>query len=343
MTNPLSDYFRKPETTVVLPAGKWYAFGDIEFVNGNEVPVYSMLPAEEIMMINPEALVSGVAIIEILKSCCPAVKNPSKLFYPDVNALLLGIHRATYGSKITQGSYCPHCIETKNKVILDRIEQIIKEEKLNIKEMTQEDGIALRARAEKDVAKQLTDMVEKNEFNDQPVETTYEYDSLVAMTNMLPDEKIVEINGLKIYCTPFRLEDKVKFVNLELKQNRIMKEYQDHTANQDFINDEYINVVEGLMNQYKELSDMSVDTLSSAILKIGLPDGSEVCDNGYISEFLHQQTLQDLNKLRDAVRELTGTGVPSMLDYECPVCGHKWQAKFNGYNQTDFFGVGSEN
>lgn len=27
--------------------------------------------------------------------------------------------------------------------------------------MTQEDGIALRARAEKDVAKQLTDMVEK--------------------------------------------------------------------------------------------------------------------------------------------------------------------------------------
>lgn len=80
MTNPLSDYFRKPETTVVLPAGKWYAFGDIEFVNGNEVPVYSMLPAEEIMMINPEALVSGVAIIEILKSCCPSVKILANCF-----------------------------------------------------------------------------------------------------------------------------------------------------------------------------------------------------------------------------------------------------------------------
>lgn len=126
MTNPLSDYFRKPETTVVLPAGKWYAFGDIEFVNGNEVPVYSMLPAEEIMMINPEALVSGVAIIEILKSCCPSVKNPSKLFYPDVNALLLGIHRATYGSKITQGSYCPHCIETKTKLFWIELSRLSK-------------------------------------------------------------------------------------------------------------------------------------------------------------------------------------------------------------------------
>ena len=85
MTNPLSDYFRKPETTVVLPAGKWYAFGDIEFVNGNEVPVYSMLPAEEIMMINPEALVSawpssltGFVTLSLECHLCEAQSSSSK-------------------------------------------------------------------------------------------------------------------------------------------------------------------------------------------------------------------------------------------------------------------------
>lgn len=343
MTNPLSDYFRKPETTVVLPAGKWYKDGDIEFTSLNEVPVYSMLPADEIMMINPEALVSGVAIVEVLKSCCPAVKNPNRLFYPDVNAILLGIQRATHGSKIVQKAYCPKCQEKKNSIIINRIEEIIKEEKIDVQKATQAEGINLRKRAENDVAEKLSEMIKNNEIEDLPVETVYSYDSLVAQTKMLPDEKTVEVNGLKLYCSPFRLEDKVKFVNLELKQNRIMKEYQTHTENQDFIGDEYLNTIENLMNQYKELSGMSIDTLSSAILKIALPDGSEVNDNTYIREYLHQLSLQDLNMIRDVVRELTGTGVPEMLEYECPVCGHKWESKFNGYNQSDFFGIGSEN
>ena len=33
--------------------------------------------------------------------------------------------------------------------------------------------------------------------------------------------------------------------------------------------------------------------------------------------------------------------IPKELDYECQCCGNKWKDKFYGFNQTDFFGIGS--
>lgn len=341
MTNPLSDYFRKPEVIVTLPAGKWYNEGEIDFSATGDVPVYSMLPADEIMMINPDALVSGVAITEVIKSCCPAVKNPGNLYYPDVNAIMLANHRATYGGKIEQQAFCPKCHEKRIEVIAKRIDEIIIEKKLNINELSEEQGAELREQAEKDTTDIISEMEKKGEINLNPITYEANYDDLIALQTQLPDEKVVEANGLKVYVSPYRCSDKIKFVNLEIMQNRIIKEYTKFKKNDERFENGDVNLIENTLLQYKDLSEESIKILSGAVLKVLTPNGMEIVDNNYIQEFLLNSDINVLNKIKQAVIELTGMGIPQTLPFECPVCGHHFEEKFDRYNQADFFGRGS--
>ena len=108
-TNPLNDYFRKPEVSVRLPAGTWYHNGEVDFNMSGEVDVYSMLPADEIMLTNPDALVTGTAIAEILKSCVPAVKRPEDLY--SKGDLRLEVDARSYLSEVC-GKTPRDCVQT---------------------------------------------------------------------------------------------------------------------------------------------------------------------------------------------------------------------------------------
>lgn len=335
------DYFRKPEVTVTLPAGSWYNEGIIDFDTMGDVSVYSMLPADEIMLINPDALVSGVALVETIKSCVPAVKDPNKLYYPDVNALLLAIQKATYGQKISQSSFCPKCMEKKNEILIKRIEEILKEKGKVVGDLSEQEAAELREQADKDIAPEITNLEKEDKIFLQPVETIYTYDELVGLTTLLPEEKFVEIGNLKVYCSPFKLSDKIKFANLEIKKNQILKAYKNTHEPDQFIEESFVNRVEDIMGEYKLLSKMSIDIIKNCILKVVTPDGKEVSSREYINEFVEQLDVSSLYKIRDAIRELNAMGVPQTLQYECPCCGHQWEDKFDGYNQADFFGEGS--
>lgn len=341
MSNPLIDYYRKPEVTVILPAGEWYHDDTVEFTDLKEVPVYSMLPAEEIMLLNPDALVSGVAMIEAIKSCVPAVKNPNNLYYPDVNALLLAIQRATYGQKISQRSYCPNCVEKRNKLLIEQVEILLKKKGKTSEELTKEEIDEIREEADKAIAPDISKMQENNEILLEPIETVYTYDELIGLSTILPNEKFVEIKDLKVYCSPFKMSDKIKFANLEIKKNQILKRYKMSRSPDEFIDNGFVEQVGQIMDEYKVLSKMSVDIVKECVLKVSTPDGKEITSRDIINEFVEQLDVTSLYKIRDAIRELNSMGVPQTLQYECPCCNHKWEDSFNGYNQTDFFGSGS--
>ena len=101
--NPLMDFARKIECSVKIPTnGNWYNDDVLEFNAINEVDIQPMLPVDELNIVNPELLISGKALLDVIKSCCPSVKKVEELFYPDVNSLLLGIKKATYGKEHTQ-------------------------------------------------------------------------------------------------------------------------------------------------------------------------------------------------------------------------------------------------
>lgn len=111
-TNPLSQYFRLPGLNVALPTGgAFLPPGTFEpDVNGT-VPIFPMRAADEYLLKNPDALLSGFAIQKMIESCVPAIKAPTRLSTPDLDVLLLAIRAATYGENMDVTAVCPKCKE----------------------------------------------------------------------------------------------------------------------------------------------------------------------------------------------------------------------------------------
>lgn len=110
MNNPLKQYFRRPALYLTLPSkGQFYPEGSIDMPENGELAVYPMTAIDEITSKTPDALFNGSAIVEIIKSCIPAIKDPWKMPNTDMDAVLIAIRSATNGSELEIKSTCPNC------------------------------------------------------------------------------------------------------------------------------------------------------------------------------------------------------------------------------------------
>lgn len=110
--NPLRQYFRKPAIYLKLPTGgRQYKPGIVDVPENGELPIFPMTALDEITTKTPDALYSGQAIVDIVKSCVPAIKDPWKLTSIDLDAILIGIRTATEGNKQELVTVCPSCNE----------------------------------------------------------------------------------------------------------------------------------------------------------------------------------------------------------------------------------------
>ena len=108
--NPLKGHFRAPELYTRLPSGgNFYTEGVIDLSDTGEVEVYAMNSRDEVMMRNPDALLNGESVAQIISSCVPRVKKPRELLGADVDALMVAIQGATYGDEVTVETKCPEC------------------------------------------------------------------------------------------------------------------------------------------------------------------------------------------------------------------------------------------
>ena len=111
--NPLKQYFRRPAIYLKLPSeGKYYPIDAIDLPENKELPVYPMTAIDEITSKTPDALYSGVAISEIIKSCVPNIKDPWSIPTIDLDAILIAIRAATNGNLLDIESTCPSCTES---------------------------------------------------------------------------------------------------------------------------------------------------------------------------------------------------------------------------------------
>ena len=119
-TNPLSDFYRNPKLYVTLPSGTdFYSKDVVEMTEVGELPVYPMTAKDDILTKNPDALLNGDAVIKLVKSCVPAVKNPAELLAPDMEVLLIAIRQASSDTKFMEvDRNCPECNEP-NRFDLD--------------------------------------------------------------------------------------------------------------------------------------------------------------------------------------------------------------------------------
>ena len=112
--NPLANWFRQPKIYVKLPSkGRFYPDGTLDVSTTEEYPVYSMTAKDELMFKTPDALITGQASVEVIKSCIPAIKDPWLMPALDVDFALIAIRIATYGDSMEITTKCPSC-ETEN-------------------------------------------------------------------------------------------------------------------------------------------------------------------------------------------------------------------------------------
>ena len=127
-TNPLQQFYRKETTFVQLPSkGHFYADGIVTLPENGELGIMPMTAADEIMLKNPDALLSGKAIVDVITSCVKAVAKPRKLLACDIDALMIAIREASYGDEAVMQIECPilEC-GAKNEYSLD-LEQLLNE------------------------------------------------------------------------------------------------------------------------------------------------------------------------------------------------------------------------
>jgi len=118
-SNPLKQYFRSIKLYLKLPSGnKYYKPEVINFNEQNEVGVLPMTGADELALKNPDALLNGEALIGVLTSCVPALKQPRSLLTNDIDALITAIRYATFNDSLETELYCPACGH-HNKFSLD--------------------------------------------------------------------------------------------------------------------------------------------------------------------------------------------------------------------------------
>lgn len=117
--NPLQKYYRAPGVNVRLPSmGRFQSPDNVRFTATGDIPVLPMRAADEMLLKSPDALMSGMAIENLIRSCVPDIKDPTQLPTPDVDALLLAIRAATYGHSMTVEAECPAC-STENAYDFD--------------------------------------------------------------------------------------------------------------------------------------------------------------------------------------------------------------------------------
>ena len=111
--NPLKSHFRAPKLFTRLPSGgAFYSEGVLEMSTTGELEIYAMTSRDEVMMRNPDALLNGESVAQIITSCVPQVKKPRELLGADVDALMVAIQGATYGDEVTVSTPCPECGNT---------------------------------------------------------------------------------------------------------------------------------------------------------------------------------------------------------------------------------------
>jgi hypothetical protein len=77
-----------------------------------------MTAIDEITYRTPDALFNGQAVVSVIQSCIPNVKNAWAAPTTDINSMLVAIRLASYGHELEINSTCPSC-ETADDYSLD--------------------------------------------------------------------------------------------------------------------------------------------------------------------------------------------------------------------------------
>jgi len=99
--NPLANFMRQPKIYINLPSkGEFWPPGSLDMPESGQLPVFSMTARDELLFKTPDALMNGQAIVDVIQSCIPNIKNAWTTPTIDLDTILIAIRLATYGERM---------------------------------------------------------------------------------------------------------------------------------------------------------------------------------------------------------------------------------------------------
>ena len=118
MSSFLQDYKRQPKLFIDLPSqGHFYDHTVIADNKFSSIPVFGMNAMDEILFKTPDALFTGNATAEVIKSCIPDITDPWKLVGFDIDYILVAIRIATYTDDLPVKTTCPSCSNDNDSIL----------------------------------------------------------------------------------------------------------------------------------------------------------------------------------------------------------------------------------
>ena len=138
--NPLAGFMRQPKIYISLPSGgAYWPKGSIVIPESGQIPVFSMTAKDELTFKTPDALMNGQAVVDVIQSCIPAIKDAWKTPNIDLDLVLVAIRIATYGEMMEVSHVVPNTGETVEhqidlRTLLDQLSVSNWEEAVEINE-----------------------------------------------------------------------------------------------------------------------------------------------------------------------------------------------------------------
>jgi hypothetical protein len=183
-TDPLAKYYRQPQIYIKLPSGgRFYDSSVFTPTQTGEIPVLPMTAKDELAFKTPDAMISGQATVDVIKSCIPNIKNPWMMVNYDTDVVLMAIRIATYGETMDINFNVPVTNEASATTV--NIPAMLEElGKIQIKdEATTKQGFTIKC---KPLTYQELTKVSTAQFEQQKIYTT------VANSAMTEEQKSVQ-------------------------------------------------------------------------------------------------------------------------------------------------------
>ena len=254
MDSFLNQHGRQPRLYIDLPTlGKFYSHGVIEEDQYVQLPVYGMTAMDEISLKTPDALFSGLATANIIKSCIPAIKDPFSIVRLDLEYILIAIRIASFGETLDSSANCPKC--------------------------NHENGFDIN----------LSSIL--SNLENQPIEHSFNLDNLEFTLNPITYKDVTD-NGIQMYSIQKQIsnleiskdktanEHYAKFLqDILILNNKMTAKYIANISNgaENEENNEVIN--EYINNNEKKVADAILENISQFVKKWDVPELAIECQD----------------------------------------------------------------
>ena len=215
-SNPLRQFFRQPAIYIKLPSnGTYWAPNTLEMPESGELPVYPMTALDEITYRTPDALYNGEAVVSVIQSCVPNIKDAWAMPGVDIDTLLISIRIASYGHEMEVDTICPNCTESQEiNLDLRKVMERLKAGDFSKPVIHQELEIHFKPLTYRQITKNnIKQFEEQKTIN------------IIPDSTLSDEEKIVQLNKAIKNLTELTIQTMANCINMVRTQGVLVTEY----------------------------------------------------------------------------------------------------------------------